>query len=301
MGLESMDLSIIIRTRNEENHIGIALKQVAAQNYHGNYEIIIVDSGSSDKTTQIASGFPVRLYSIHKKPFSYGHALNYGQRVSTGKIIVFLSAHCIPWDSAWLLNLITPLIQDKQAGAVYGPQLAIKGVNPIEEFELGIFFPKNNLPPKAIFSNANCAIRKEILEKHPFDEEIAYGEDFLWRKKLPAEISVVYAANAKVYHSHSSSLHYWAVHQERIGIATWYLQKVIGINDFYSRRGNWLIKILSRLRYMVFFLKQGYFKACFLFPVLEIIRSIFYLRGLRIGEKKYDKYPRRVNGSGNQQ
>ena len=287
-----MDVSIVIRTRNEERHIGTALKKVASQNYRGNYEIIIVDSGSQDKTAQIVSDFPVRFYSISKEPFSYGYALNYGQRVSAGKIIVFLSAHCVPLDSAWLLNLITPLIEDQQVGAAYGRQLPIKGVNPIEEFELGIFFPKNNLPPKAIFSNANCAIRKEILEKYPFDEEIAYGEDFLWRNKLPIGINVVYAANAKVYHSHSGSLDYWAVHQERLGMATRYLQKVKGIRDFYGRRGNWLMKILSRLRYMVFFLRQGYFKACFTFSALEIIRSIFYIRGLRRGEKKYCKYSR---------
>ena len=287
MILKDIDVSIVIRAKNEERYIGAALEKIAAQDYRGNYEIIIVDSGSIDKIAQIASGFPARFYSISKEPFSYGYALNYGQRVSVGKIIVFLSAHCTPLDSVWLLNLITPLIENKQVGAAYGKQLPIKGINPIEEFELGIFFPENNFPPKAIFSNANCAIRKEILEKYPFNEEIAYGEDFLWRNKLPADIGVVYAPEAKVYHSHASSLHYWAVHHERVGTATQYLQRVEGISDFYGRRGNWLMKILSRLPYMVFFLKKGYFKAFFTFPALEIIRSLFYIRGLNRGGKTY--------------
>ncbi|MDP2928229.1 MAG: glycosyltransferase family A protein [Candidatus Omnitrophota bacterium] len=301
MELQDIDISIVIRTKNEEKCIGRTLEQVSAQDYRGNYEIIIVDSGSSDKTAQIASRFPLRFYAINKEPFSYGYVLNYGRSVSAGKIIVFLSAHCIPADAGWLANLITPLIKDKQVGAVYGKQLPIKGINPIEEFELGIFFPEDDLSPKAIFSNANCAIRKEILERYPFNEEIAYGEDFLWRNKLPADIGVVYAPDAKVYHSHSSSLHYWAVHHQMIGTATPYLQKVGGINDFYGRRGNWLMKILSRLPYMLFFLRRGYFKAFFTFPALEITRSIFYIRGLRIGEKKYHEYQNLVNYSGGQQ
>lgn len=287
MGLEDMDVSIVIRTKNEERHIGAVLEKIAVQDYRGNYEIIVVDSNSSDKTAQIASGFPLRFYTIDKEPFSYGHALNYGQSVSVGKIIVFLSAHCVPADNGWLTNLIVPLVKDRQTAAVYGKQLPIRGINPIEEFELGIFFPNDNLEPKAVFSNANCAIRKEVLEKYPFNEEISYGEDFLWRNKLPAGIGVVYARDARVYHSHSGSLRYWAIHHERIGIATRYLQKIEGISDFYGRKGNWLIKILSRLPYMAFFLRKGYFKDFFTFPALEIIRSIFYIKGLSIGRKIY--------------
>lgn len=300
MVLKDIDVSIVIRTKNEEKYIGATLEKVVAQDYGGNYEIIIVDSGSNDKTAQIAAGFAVRLHSISKESFSYGYALNYGQRVSAGKIIVFLSAHCIPLDSTWLLSLITPLVEDKQVGAAYGKQLPIEGINPIEEFELGIFFPEDDLPLKAVFSNANCAIKKEILEKYPFNEEIAGGEDFLWRNKLPVGVGVVYVPEARVYHSHFSSLHYWAVHHERMGIASQYLRRVEGIRDFYGRRGNCLMKILSRLPYMVFFLRRGYFKAFFTFPALEIVRSIFYIRGLRMGGEEYCQHQIPDNCSGGQ-
>jgi glycosyltransferase involved in cell wall biosynthesis len=294
-----MDISIIIRTRNEEKNIARSLEQVLAQNYQGSYEIIIVDSGSSDKTAQIALRFPVRFYAIKKEQFSYGYALNYGQSLATGRIIVFLSAHCFPVDAGWLANLVNPFIKDEQVGAVYGKQLPVSGVNPVEEFELGIFFPKGDLKPKAIFSNANCAIKKEILEKHPFNEELVYGEDFLWRRKLPADIRVVYAPEAQVYHSHASSLYYWAKHRQRVGIASQYLHNVEGVSDFYGLKGSWLRQVLSRIPYMFFFLRQGYFVAFFTFPVLEAIRSIFYFRGLRIGRRKYGVYQDLANYSGN--
>ncbi|MCX5693741.1 MAG: glycosyltransferase family 2 protein [Candidatus Omnitrophica bacterium] len=285
-----MDISIVIRTKNEESSIVRTLEQVSAQAYRGSYEIIIVDSGSSDRTAQIASGFTPRFYTINKEPFSYGYALNYGQKISMGKIVVFLSAHCIPADTQWLANLVIPLDKDKQIGAVYGRQLPVAGINPIEEFELGIFFPEGNTEPKAVFSNASCAIRKEILEKYPFNEEIAYGEDFLWRHKLPADIGVVYARDARVYHSHRSNLSYWACHHQKVGMAVEYLRKVEGIQDFYGRKGTWLRKILTRLPYLLFFIRKGYVKACLTFVPIEIIRNIFYIRGLSISRKKYRRY-----------
>ncbi|MDD5130587.1 MAG: glycosyltransferase family 2 protein [Candidatus Omnitrophica bacterium] len=298
MAVKDIDISIVIRTKNEESSIARVLERVSVQSYPGNYEIIIIDSGSTDRTAQIVSGFAVNFQVINKEPFSYGYALNYGQKLSSGRIIVFLSAHCVPVDAQWLSNLLAPLEKDKHAGAAYGRQLPVKGVNPVEEFELGIFFPQGNLPPKAVFSNANCAIRKEILEQHPFNEEIAYGEDFLWRNKLPADIGVVYARDAQVYHSHPSSLRYWVNHHQRIGMAGQYLQRVEGVEDFYGRKGSWLRKALSRLRYMVFFIRKGYLKAFFVFPALELIRSIFYVRGVKIGKKKYAGYSRKIVCSG---
>ena len=42
-------LSIIIRTKNEERWIGLCLERIKSQNYK-NHEIILVDSGSTDKT-----------------------------------------------------------------------------------------------------------------------------------------------------------------------------------------------------------------------------------------------------------
>jgi glycosyltransferase involved in cell wall biosynthesis len=287
MAPEGVIVSIVIRTKNEEKQLGLVLRKIASQDYSGSYEIIIVDSGSTDKTVQIAAEFGARLYRLDKEPFSYGYALNYGQRLACGQVIVFLSAHCLPADSFWLRNLVAPLTGSRPASAAYGKQLPVRGVNPVEEFELEIFFPEQDRDPKAVFSNANCAITREILQEYPFNEEIAYGEDFLWRKKLPPGIRVVYAPNARVYHSHPGTLRYWAGHHKGVGMATVYLQKVEGIDNFYGRKGSRLKQLLSRLAYPLFFLKQGYLKAFFTFPAIELTRSIYFFRGLVAGKRKY--------------
>lgn len=50
------EISIIIRTKNEEKWIGENLKRLANQTYK-NFEIIIVDSGSTDETLNIINNF----------------------------------------------------------------------------------------------------------------------------------------------------------------------------------------------------------------------------------------------------
>ena len=88
-------ISIIIRTKNEENWIGLCLRSIKSQSYK-NYEVIIVDNNSVDYTIEKAKSI-IHDISICKidenKP---GKALNLGIENSKGKYIVCLSAYCIP-------------------------------------------------------------------------------------------------------------------------------------------------------------------------------------------------------------
>ena len=111
-------VSIIIRTKNEENWISICLDKIFKQNYK-NFEVIIVDNNSTDKTVKRALEYKVKIVKIKK--FYPGKAINLGIKKSKGDIIVCLSAHCIPVNDNWLKNLIKPLKNKKIAGS-YGRQ-----------------------------------------------------------------------------------------------------------------------------------------------------------------------------------
>ncbi len=117
-----LQASIIIRTRNEERHVGEVLARVRAQRRVA-FEIIVVDSGSTDRTLDLVRKFPdVRLIEIPAATFTYGRALNVGMREARGPILVSLSAHAIPFDKDWLANLLKPF-DDPDVCAVVGKPL----------------------------------------------------------------------------------------------------------------------------------------------------------------------------------
>ena len=70
-----MSISVVIRCLNEERYIGRLLDSIFAQSIESS-EIIIVDSGSTDKTIEIASGYNTKILSIKPEDFSFGKSLN---------------------------------------------------------------------------------------------------------------------------------------------------------------------------------------------------------------------------------
>ena len=96
-------VSIVIRTKNEAKYLGKVLNLLLKQTFK-NFEIIIVDSGSTDQMLEIVKKFPIRLYKISQKDFTYGYSLNYGINKAKGKYICILSGHSIPISNNWLAS-----------------------------------------------------------------------------------------------------------------------------------------------------------------------------------------------------
>ncbi len=194
-------VSIIIRTKNEEEWITKVLEAIYNQTYK-NFEVIIVDNDSTDTTLQRVNKFPVKITNIKK--FIPGKAINIGIKESKGSIISILSGHCIPTDEFWLQNLIEPL-KDSSIGGSYGRQIPTKDSSAIDKRDLLLVFGLDDkLQIKdSFFHNANSAFRREIWEKFPFCEESKNIEDRLWGNQLILnEYKIQYKADACVYHWH---------------------------------------------------------------------------------------------------
>ncbi|MDP7264749.1 MAG: glycosyltransferase, partial [Candidatus Thermoplasmatota archaeon] len=80
-------VSIVVRAFNEEKHIGDLLKKIKNQSCQ-DYEIILVDSGSTDRTQEIARNNCDTFVEISTEDFTFGHALNIGCQHSKGDFIV---------------------------------------------------------------------------------------------------------------------------------------------------------------------------------------------------------------------
>jgi rhamnosyltransferase len=199
-------ISIIIRCRNEEEAIGKTLERIFSQDLDVTREVVIVDSGSTDRTIEIALRYPVRLFRIPPESFSFGYALNFGIERAAGDVIVNISAHCTPVNEKWLSELVTPILAGK-ADAVYGRQVAVRGRNPFEEVSLHKHFPAEERAGKRVpFSNANCAFLKKMWEEVRFDEDLPSWEDYLWYLLLKDGYRFRYCPKAAVFHTHRFSL-----------------------------------------------------------------------------------------------
>lgn len=274
-------VSIVIRSKNEEKFIGKVLEKIFTQKVDFNFEIIVIDSGSKDRTLEIVKNFPVNIYQIPSREFTFGYALNLGVKVSQGKYIVFLSAHAIPENEDWLKCLVSPLEKNENVVATYGKQKPILCLNPLEEMELFDWFSDKN--PTCLFSNANCAIKKDILYQFPFDENILSGEDRLWVLKLPKGIKIKYVPSASVFHSHPLSWKYWTRRFFRDGWGKEYMKRKL--DDSYIKIKNNEFQILNYLLYchklFIYLVKHKYFYHLFFsFPLYIFLRPICYILGI---------------------
>lgn len=196
-------ISIIIRTKNEERWITRCLKQIQNQTIQ-DYEIILVDNNSKDKTVEKALNIDPKIKLIKISDYLPGKALNEGIRNSSGEFIVCLSAHCIPVHENWLKNLLNNL-DDQQVAGVYGRQVPVQSTLPIDKRDLLITFGLDKKIQKRdpLFHNANSIIRRSIWEQIPFDEKVTNIEDRVWGKKvIDLGYILIYEPEAEVYHYH---------------------------------------------------------------------------------------------------
>ena len=196
-----MNVSIVIRCRNEEDWIGHCLAAVFAQE-GPRPEVVIVDNGSTDKTLAIVALYPIASVVL-VEAYAPGHALNRGIEATQGDIVVLLSAHCVPQDRQWLSHLVAGF-SDGIAG-VYGRQLPVAFSEASDFRDLVVTFGPEARVQKtdSFFHNANSAIRRTVWAQTPFDEEVTNIEDRLWAKQVLGQgYRIAYEPRAAVFHHH---------------------------------------------------------------------------------------------------
>ena len=211
--------SIIIRTKNEEALVGEVLTVVYEQTVR-DLEVIVVDSGSTDRTLEIARMFPLKIIEIRPEEFTYGRALNIGCAAAQGEFLVFVSAHAVPLAADWLARLLSHFNYANVAGGGGGE--SIKKTDQPEELvvrqDLGMFLRNCRFG----LSNANAAIRAEVWRLYPFNELLPYTEDKEWAWRVLTDgYAVVFDGRARVWHCHHDTLWqiWYRAHLTHVGFA----------------------------------------------------------------------------------
>lgn len=204
-----MICSIIIRALNEDHHIGRLLDGISRQVLPEgvSYEVILVDSGSTDSTVVIAKSMGAKVVHIKKDEFSFGRALNMGCKAAKGDILLFASAHVYPLYTDWIAKMTKPF-ENKKVALVYGRQEGNEITHFSEHQIFAQWFPsKSNYEQETPFcNNANCAIRKDLWLEQPYNELLTGLEDLDWAEKIMNKgYSIIYESDASIIHVHEET------------------------------------------------------------------------------------------------
>ncbi|MBC8078198.1 MAG: glycosyltransferase [Chloroflexales bacterium] len=224
-------VSIIIRARNEAPALQRLLPILARQQADFGHEVWLLDNASDDGTAEIARAHGANYHFIPRDAFNYSSALNLGASLARGSIVVNLSAHCFPASDTWLAALVEPLRTPSDVIATYGRQRNEAHVAPFEALGNDSLFPAAGAAPSmVVFSNANCAIRKDYLLLHPFNPAIKILEDHLFYLELSGEYRFAYVPEALVAHEHERfSWRYYARRWAREGWSFFFLRNHRGL------------------------------------------------------------------------
>ena len=216
---ENVLVSIVIPVKNGDYWLNDTLKTLLNQKIDGEFEIIIIDSGSTDNTLAIVKNFPVRLIQVDPKTFNHGATRNEAVEACNGQFIAMTVQDAQPVDDCWLKELLAGFDNENVAG-VCGQQVVPHkpDTNPIEWFRpqsapqmLKFSYPDSSefekLSPSEKrrvcgWDNVTAMYRKKTLKEVPFGK-VAFAEDALWAKNVLLKgYSIVYNTAARVYHYH---------------------------------------------------------------------------------------------------
>lgn len=224
LNCDDIKATIIVPTYNGGDLFKIVLEHLRNQKAPWNYEIIVLDSESSDGTAEYVSEFTdIRFYTIPKAEFNHGATRNKGAELANGEFVAFITQDAIPATDKWLYNLVTILEHYPNAAGAFGRHIAHDDATFFTKQDMKNHFESFKNYPIALslqteiphglselawkgvlrfYSDNNSCFRKSVWEKVPY-RNVQYGEDQIWGDDVINNgYEKVYAYDAAVKHSH---------------------------------------------------------------------------------------------------
>ena len=221
---EEVEVSIVIPTLNGGAALGQTLAAIAGQKTERLFEVICVDSGSTEEDLARMRTFGVRngvhsglrIHGIRKEDFNHGLTRDLGASLARGEFLVFLNQDAVPHGTSWLDELLEPFGDDPQVAAVQGAMREFPRDSGVRRFfwdSCGERFYFTRESTRWIaryqgvgFSTVNAALRRSVWEEIPFGWAPTM-EDKKWqRAALEADLHIVMADGALVHHTHDYNL-----------------------------------------------------------------------------------------------
>lgn len=285
-------ISIIIPTYNAQNYLVKLLDKIKNQSL-ADYELIIIDSSSSDKTAEIAKKYTDNVIIIPQSEFDHGGTRAKAAQIAKGEILVFLTQDALPVDNNTIENIVN-VFKHTKVGAAYGRQLSYEETNLFGKHLREFNYNKNSYTrdkkninefglKTAFLSDSFAAYRRSSLESVGwFKNGLILGEDtYVGAKMILAGYSLAYVSSAKVYHSHSYSV--WEEFKRYFDIGVFHKTEEWILKEFGKAEGEGMKYIKSEINYL--FTNSAWY----LLPMFLMRNGMKYI-GYKLGQK-YEKLP----------
>ena len=183
------------------------------------FEVIVVDSSSTDDTFSIAKSHGLHTHVISKREFDHGGTRTLMGNLAKGDVLVYLTQDALLLNELAVPNLVSKLLEDERIGAAFGRQIPHRDATPFAQHLRSFNYPtvshvrtirdSEEYGMKTFFcSNSFAAYRRKALEAVGwFKAGLLIAEDMhVCAKMLANGYHIAYAADAAVYHSHNYSV-----------------------------------------------------------------------------------------------
>ena len=225
-----VDVGIVVPTKNGAATLDRLLTAIKRQRTELSWEILAIDSGSTDGTLEVLRTRGARVHEIQPEEFSHSRTRNLGARLARAEsYLVFLNQDAIPANDDWLTSLIRPLRSDPLIKAVSAIELDPRAHHPFnvtgiascafrnslidatyvmsrDLAPLVTSLPKSTARQLYLFTTVCAAFDKSYFDSHPFNPKVEYGEDLHWAVAAIGDgVKVACASKAQVFHLPATS------------------------------------------------------------------------------------------------
>jgi glycosyltransferase involved in cell wall biosynthesis/SAM-dependent methyltransferase len=218
-------VTVAVPVLNGAKYLDEILSAAQAQRVDREVEILIVDSGSTDGSLEIAQRHGARIHEIPKNEFAHGGTRNLIMQLAHGDHVAFLTQDATPEGEGWLAALLEGFDVADDVAVVFGPHDVRPGSSHMLEVEMDRHFAnwgggheidiqRLDRSPRGLaayrtepwrfsfLSSVNLALARSAWERVPFPE-VPYAEDqLLGRELIEAGYAKVFHPGARVLHSH---------------------------------------------------------------------------------------------------
>jgi glycosyltransferase involved in cell wall biosynthesis len=218
--------TVAVPVYNGARYLDEVLAAVRAQRVDRELELLVIDSGSTDGSLEIAERHGARIHPIPKAEFSHGGTRNLAMELASGDYVAFITQDATPAHDGWLAALLAGFAQAEDVALVFGPHDPRPDASHMIKCEMerhfatwgegGTTIDVQRLGRSAaeitayrafpgrlsFFSDVNGCVAKWAWRTVPY-RSVPYAEDqLLGREMIEAGYAKVFHPDARVLHSH---------------------------------------------------------------------------------------------------